>query len=121
MRGVNRKTRTNQTRKARPTSETKVHPSTVRSSAPVVAELEGHAEVGFAEQPHHLLKLVARGRRDAELIALDAGLDLLELAVLEELDDLASLLGRDPLLKRDVLAHSGVAGRRDGAARQIAY
>src|ERR1051325_2865445 len=105
MRGVNRKTRTNQIRKPRPTRETKVQPSTrgPRRSAPVVAELERYAEVGLAQQPHHFLEVVARRGRDAELVALDAGLNFLELVVLEELDDVARLLGGDALLQRAVL------------------
>src|SRR5688572_33212216 len=123
MRGVKRRTRTNQVRKARPTSETKVQPSMsgCGGSAPVVAELERDSEISFPEEPHHFLELVTRRGGDAKLIALDAGLDLLELVVLEELDDVAGLLGRNALLQRDVLLYSGVPGRSDGAERQITH
>src|SRR5512134_2144087 len=89
--------------------------------ASVVAELQRHAEIGFPEQAHHFLELVPRRGCDAKLIALDARLDLLELAVLEELDDVARLVRRDPLLQRDLLPHRRIPGLGDGAAGEVAH
>ena len=62
---------------------------------PVIAELEGDAEVVAAEQPDDVLQLVFGGRGDAQLIALDAGLHLLQLLILEELDDVARGVARE--------------------------
>ena len=61
------------------------------------------------QQLHHGLQVVLVLAADPQLVALDGGLDL-ELRALDELDDLAGLLGGDALLQRDLLAH-GAAER----------
>src|SRR3989304_367976 len=78
---------------------------------PAVAELQRHAEILLAEQPHHRLQLVLRRRADAELVALDRRLDLLQLPVLQELHDLTGRLGRNPLLDGDEAAHRAARRR----------
>ncbi len=49
-----------------------------------------------------VLEVVFRGGGDADLIALDRGLDLLQLLVLQELDDLLRRFARDAL-RRSIL------------------
>ena len=55
----------------------------------------------LAQDANRLLQVILRPGGDADLIGLDRCLHLLELAVLEELDDLARRLDRDALLERD--------------------
>src|SRR5437764_1220280 len=75
------------------------------SPSAVVAELQGDTEVVLAELPHRFLKFVLRRRADPHLIRLDRGLDFLELAILDELDDLARRFDWDSLLNRDQPPH----------------
>ena len=77
----------------------------------VVAELERDAEVVLPQTPHGILEVVFRGRRHADLIALDAGLDLLEFLVLEKFHDLARRLNGNALLNSDDFAHRATGGR----------
>src|SRR6476660_1778205 len=68
---------------------------------PVVSELQLDTEILRLEQANRRLQLVLRGRRDPQLIALDRGLDLLELLVLDVLHDVVRRFDRNPLLQRD--------------------
>src|SRR5687768_15371995 len=60
-----------------------------RELRPVVAELERDTEVVFLEHPHGLLEVVFRSRRDADLVALDGGLYLLDFLLFKVLHDFA--------------------------------
>src|SRR5918995_2181190 len=97
------------------TSNVDQTPVTYRPGAggllPVVAELEGDAEVVAAQEANDILQLVFRSRRDAQLIPLDARLHLLQLLVFEELDDVARGVAGNPLLQRDDASNARAARR----------
>src|SRR5215218_4895200 len=59
-----------------------------RRRLPVVPELELDAEILLPQERHGLLKVVARRRGDADLIALNGRLHFLELRVLDRGGDL---------------------------------
>src|SRR5262249_37032242 len=86
---------------------------TRRGSVTLICELDGDAEVGFAQEPHDRLEIVALLAADAQLIALDGDLDL-QLRVLHALHHLARLVGGDALLEIDLLLG---ASRRAGLDR----
>src|SRR5262245_11032575 len=92
-----------------------------RPLPPIVAELQCDAEVLFSQQTHHFLQIVSGPRADAQLIALNRRLDLLQLRILDELDDVPRLFGGDSLLQRDLLTHRAVGGRLRRASRQILH
>src|ERR1041385_3529397 len=69
---------------------------------PGVRQLHRDAEVLLAQQVHDGLQIVALLAADAHLVALDGGLHL-ELGLLHELRDLASLLDGDALLAVELL------------------
>src|SRR5215813_15393369 len=69
---------------------------------PVVRELHVNAEVFAFERRDHLLQRVAIFAAHAYGVALDCSLNL-ELAVLDELHNLARLLDWDALLQFDLL------------------
>src|SRR6266496_2343468 len=83
----------------------------------VVGELQIDAEIRAAQKRHGRLKSVAVLARNAHVIARDGGLNL-ELAVLDLLDQVASLLDGDSLLHGDLLLHRGSGRRDDLAVRQ---
>ena len=93
-------------------------PAPVALSA-IVAELERDAEVLLPQHAHDFLQVVFRRRGDAQLIALDGRLYLLQLGVFDELDDVARLLGGDALLQRDLLSHGRVCRWFGVTARQV--
>jgi hypothetical protein len=73
-----------------------------------VGELQRDVEVVV---PHGLdrgLEVVAFLTAHTQLVALHLVLDTLEVEALEELSDLARLVGRDPHPQRDGLAHSAL-------------
>src|ERR1044071_3540161 len=65
----------------------------------VVGELHVDAQVGLLEELHDGLQVVEALARDAHLVGLDGGLHL-ELAALDQLHDLARVVGRDAFLHR---------------------
>src|SRR5262245_9190016 len=67
-----------------------------------VDELHRDPEVAVAQQLDHALQVVALLPGHAHLIGLDGRLDL-ELRILDQLDDLARLVGGDAFLEREVL------------------
>src|SRR5678816_3414141 len=73
-------------------------PMNGRALAAIIAELKRDAEVLLAQQSHDFLQFVLGRRGDAQLVALNGGLHLFQLRVLEELDDVFGLFGRDALL-----------------------
>src|SRR5687768_4085316 len=87
-----------------------------RRLAPVIAELQLDAEVALAQRGDGLLQVIFRCRRHAHLVALDRRLHFLELAFLQELDDLLRALDRNALRQLDGLFHH-VAADRDELAR----
>src|SRR5437773_9872559 len=89
------------------------------SDLSVVAELECNPEVAAAEEAHGLLELVFGGGADAELVALDIGLDLLELLLFEELYNFSRVVTVDALLELDFPAHGAVGGRQHVAQRHV--
>src|SRR4051812_18899740 len=82
-----------------------------RPASPVVRELEGDAEVAFAQQSDDRLQVVALLARDPQLVALDLRLDALEAGVADSLRDHLRLVRRDSLLKgaADHVLLSGLA------------
>src|SRR5262245_26072957 len=80
-----------------------------RSDVAVVCELERDAEVALLEQADDFLEIVAALAGDADLILLDAGLDL-QLGVLDEPHDLAGLFDGNALLQTDALALETTGG-----------
>src|SRR6185436_2575379 len=92
-------------------------PAVAKRSLPVVGELHVDAEVGVLQHPHDGLEIVPVLARDADLLALDGGLDL-ELAALDDLHDLARLLRGDALLQGDGLARGPAQGLLDRAEGQ---
>src|SRR5699024_2136305 len=63
----------------------------------VVDELDRDIQIGALDQGDHGLQVVALLTRDAQLIALDLGLDALGPLIADQLRDLLRVLGRDPL------------------------
>src|SRR4030095_5724330 len=96
-------------RSARPTDAEGVRPTGAKrrplSSSSIVAEPPRDAEILLAQLSHRFLKVVARRRRDAQLIALNRRLHFLQLGILQELHDIARLLGGNALLQGALLAH----------------
>jgi hypothetical protein len=72
-----------------------------RPRSAVVRELDREVEVLAPDQGLHGLQVVALLRGDAELVALDLGLDALRALVADELGDLLGVLRGDALLQRD--------------------
>src|SRR5438034_933847 len=70
--------------------------------AAVVRELERDAEILVPQQRDDLLQVVPVLPGGADLVLLDGRLHL-DLRILDEPDDLAGTLDRDPLLQRDLL------------------
>src|SRR5262245_46576525 len=72
--------------------------STVATNTlPVVRELHVDPQIRLLQSPDHGLQVVPVLARDPHLVGLDGGLDL-DLHPLDDLYDLARLLGRDALL-----------------------
>ena len=98
-------------------------PSTYRPNVcevlPVIAELEGDAEIVSAKQSDDILQLVFRRRRDPQLVSLDAGLYLLQLLILEELDDIPRRVAGNSLLQCYHPPYARTAGRFDIAELQV--
>src|SRR5258708_9790882 len=67
--------------------------------AAIVAELEGTAEIMFAELPKGFLKFILGGGRRAELIGHDRRLDLLQLLFFQEFHDVLGRFRRNSLLE----------------------
>ena len=74
-------------------------------SVPEVRELEGDAEVAFAQLRDDVLQVVALLAADAQLVTLGLALDTLEPEILDELVELARLVGGDPRIELGRLAH----------------
>src|SRR5690242_18298466 len=64
---------------------------------PIVDELQRHVQVGVAQQRLHGLQIVTLLAADADLVALDLGLDVLGALVADELGDLLGVLAADAL------------------------
>src|SRR6185295_5273935 len=93
-----RSSRSIATTPARPSSRKKKKRN---RASPIVAELQGDAEVVLAQGAHGILQVVLRRRRHAHLVGLDRGLHLLQLFFLEVLHDLARRLDWNALLDLD--------------------
>src|SRR5438093_9828953 len=77
--------------------------------APIVRELKRDPEVLVPQQRDDLLKVVSVLARHADLVGLDRRLHL-DLRVLDDPDDLLSLVDRNALLERDLLAEGAAGG-----------
>src|SRR5699024_9142983 len=88
-------------------------------SPPVIAELQGDAEVVLTQHADSLLQVILGWRGDADLVRLDGGLDTLELLLLQELHDLLGRLRRDALLKCNHTPYRIVRGTLELAGREV--
>src|SRR5688572_14640437 len=88
---------------------------------PVVAKLQRDAEIFRSQRLHGALQIVFRRRADAHLIALDRGLHLLQLEILQVFDDLPGRVGRNALLQRNYLPHRAAGGRLDVTALEVLH
>src|SRR5207244_878271 len=96
-------------------------PRTARraASSAVVPELELEPELLGPQERDYLLELVLGRRLHPDLLALDRGLRLLELLVLDRLDDRLGLLLRDPLSQLDLAPYCVVRRRRVGPQLEV--
>src|SRR5258705_3676679 len=84
-----------------------------------VSELELDAVVALLEQRHHPLQLVLARGRDAHGVALDRGLHLAQLRLLDRLDDLARHVGVEPAGELQYLATRAAARLLEIAGRDV--
>src|SRR5262245_51604161 len=75
----------------------------------VVAEVQRDPEVLLAQRSYRFLEIIARRRRDADLVALDGRLNFFQLLFLDVLHDLPGGVDRDALLDR-INSADGSAG-----------
>src|SRR5207244_2434253 len=100
-------------------------PRTARraASSAVVPEFELEPELLGPQERDYLLELVLGGRLHPDLLALDRGLRLLELLVLERLDDRLGLLLWDALgeLSHGVVEFLQIGARGDVERRKTSH
>src|SRR4026208_1693628 len=93
---------------------------TLRAST-VIPELELHTEVFPAKKRHRCLEVVARGRGDAYLGALNRRLDFLALRFLDPRRNLLRGISVERHLEGDVAVHGVAAAGLDLSRIQVLY
>src|ERR1700739_584150 len=94
-----------------PTMTTSKSVASTVNVLPVVDELQRHIQVGLLQHRNDGLQVVTLFAGDADLVALDLGLDVLGSLVADELRNLLGVLAVDALLER--------AGDLVGLARRL--